>query len=121
MIIGANWRRENAKSPAMLQENHPDATWHCMSIPRMYLASCCCRTCDVIHGIDVSVSKLVTTELLSLGTTHRHGHCCGCAGCRWAEKAVLNTQSNQQRGTWGRSDSEQTAVLSHVSHTDIPD
>ena len=45
MIVGANWRLENAKSPAaMLQENNPDVT--CMSIPCMYLASCC-RTHDV--------------------------------------------------------------------------
>ena len=43
LILGANWRLENAKSPAaMLQENNPDTT--CMSIPRMYLVSC---TCDV--------------------------------------------------------------------------
>ena len=59
MIVGANWRHENAKSPAaMLQENNPDAT--CMSIPRMYLVSC---TCEVY----IFVSKRVTTELLSLG------------------------------------------------------
>ena len=59
MIESANWRLENAKSPAaMFQENNPDATR--MSIPRiMYLVSC---------GIcDVNVSKLVTSELLSLG------------------------------------------------------
>ena len=78
MVVSANWRLENAKSPAamldgvaiqsrkvtrvraMLQENNPDATR--MSIPRMYLVSCC--ICDVII---MSASKLVTAELLSLG------------------------------------------------------
>ena len=55
-----HWRLENAKSPAaMLHENNPDATR--ISIPRMYLVSCC--ICDV----NMSVSKLVTAELLSLG------------------------------------------------------
>ena len=39
-IVGANWRLEDAKSlAAMFQENNPDATR--MSIPRMYLVSCC--------------------------------------------------------------------------------
>ena len=38
MIVSANWRLENAKSPAsMLQENNPDTTR--MGIPRMYLVS----------------------------------------------------------------------------------
>ena len=53
MIVGANWRLENAKSPAgMLQENNPNAT--CKSIPRMYLVS-------FVVAIYMSVSKLVTT------------------------------------------------------------
>ena len=42
--VGANWRLENAQSPAaMLQENNPDAKClflDFMSIPRMYLVSC---------------------------------------------------------------------------------
>ena len=56
MIVSANWRLENAKSPAaMLQENYSDATR--VGITRMYLVYCC--ICDV--------SKLVTAKLLSLG------------------------------------------------------
>ena len=39
-MVGANWRLENAKSPAaVLQENNPDAT--CMSIPRIYVPGIC--------------------------------------------------------------------------------
>ena len=39
-MIDCRWRLEKAKSPAaMLQENNPDAT--CMSIPPMYVVSCC--------------------------------------------------------------------------------
>ena len=63
MIVSANWRLENAKSPAaMLQENNPDATR--MSIPRMYLASHL-----VVRAMNqyMPVSKLVNAELLSLG------------------------------------------------------
>ena len=35
------------------------------------------------------------------------------------EKAILNTHSKQQRGTYGSSDSKDTAVFDYVSHTDI--
>ena len=61
----------------------------------------------------VSVSKLVTTELLSLGWL-------GTAAC-WMSmggKTVLNTHSKQQRGTCGWSDSKETAVYGHGSQTD---
>ena len=98
----ATW---NAKSPAaMLQENSPDATR--MSIPRMYLVSCCIYSRYVYIYI-IYVSKLVTAELLSLGW--RIGTDTGCAGlvlagCRWVEKTVLNTHSEHQRGTCGWSD-----------------
>ena len=79
-------RLENAKSPAvMLQENNPDATR--MSMPRMYLVSCC-----ICYIYVWTVSKLVTAELLSLGW--RIGTDTGCAGlvlagCRWVGKTVL--------------------------------
>ena len=66
-MIGANWQLENAKSPAAtLQENNPDAT--CMSILN--------RVCSwylvvlamyVYIRIYVYISKLVTTEFLSVG------------------------------------------------------
>ena len=39
LIVGTYWRLENAKIPAMLHENNPDAT--CVSIPLMCLVSCC--------------------------------------------------------------------------------
>ena len=53
----------------MLQENNPDAT--CMSIPRVYLVSCC-YTCDELY---MSVSKLVTDYRAFVSRmTNRHGH-----------------------------------------------
>ena len=53
--LGANWRLENAKSPAaMLQENNPDATR--MSIPRMYLSGFLYLRCIYI----IYVTKPVT-------------------------------------------------------------
>ena len=40
--VGANWRLENAKSPAaVLQGNSPDATYMHMNTPRISLVSCC--------------------------------------------------------------------------------
>ena len=58
MIVSANWRFENAKSPAaMLQEYNPDVTR--TSIPRMCLVSC--------YIYNIYVSKLVTADLLLLG------------------------------------------------------
>ena len=62
MTTGANWRLENGKSPAaMLQENNLDTYMHGEYTAHMCLVSCC--TCDVY----MYVSKLVTTERLSLG------------------------------------------------------
>ena len=55
MIVGANLRLENTKSPAaMLQEYNLDAT--CMSVSRMHLVSCCTSDVYILY-----VSKLVAT------------------------------------------------------------
>ena len=88
LIVGATWRLDNAKSSAaMLQENSPDAT--CMGI------SYALGVLLQILAMNISVSKLVTTELLCLcRMTNRHGHCWVRAGYRWVEKTVKYTHSS---------------------------
>ena len=92
LIVSANWRLENTKSPAaMLQQT--TQTPHAW----VYRVVCILLHLRCKH---MSVSKLVTAELLSVGW--RIGTDTGCAGlvlarCRWVEKTVLNTQ---QAPTW---------------------
>ena len=81
MIIGANWRLENAKSPAgVLPGKQPGAT--CMNEYTAYLV-CTWYLVPAMYkvpGIGLSrVSKLVTTALLSLMNriTNRRGHWVG--------------------------------------------
>ena len=82
--MSANWRLENAKSPAaMLQENNPDATR--MSIPRIctwYLAvfAMCVYVCLEACDYGAFVNRI----------TNRHGHwVCSTSAC--VEKTVLNS------------------------------
>ena len=125
-----------AKSPtAMLQEttrtqhawvyrdctwapgNNPDAT--CMSIPRLYLEPCC--TCDVY----VSVSNLVTTELLSLGWRIGTGYWV-CWMLTGGKTVLTYTASSSVEHTASSSvehvvqvTAERRLFFGHVSHTDI--
>ena len=112
-LIGANWQLENAKSPAAtLQENNPDAT--CMSILN--------RVCSwylvvlamyVYIRIYVYISKLVTTEFLSVGW--RIGTDIEYAGCRCAEKAV-KTQQAAAWNIWLKRQQRNGCFWSRQSH-----
>ena len=88
--ISANWRLENAKSPAaMLQENNPNATR--VSIPRMHLVSCC--ICDVY--LYVCLEACGCRAFVAINRmTNRHGHwvCWTCA-C-WMSMGGKNTASS---------------------------
>ena len=88
LIASANWRLENAKSPAaMLQENNPQTphAWVYRALSCMYLPGIC--ICDVYTSVEAcDYSELSSSLGWRIGTGT------GCAGCRWVEKTVFNTQ-----------------------------
>ena len=113
LIVGANWRLENAKSlAAMLQENNPDSTWISLTIPRMYLISCSC-ICDVY--MYMPVSKNCRGFVSRMTKRHRHWVCWMSMG----GKSNWNTDSKQQPGTCGWSDSKETALFLVTTVTPI--
>ena len=93
-----NWRLENAKSPAMLKENNPDAT--SMSIPRMLT----CTWYLVYLRRIIRLSRNLVTSYrafvaIILYVRWRIGTDTGCAGlvlagCRWMEKVLKHTASS---------------------------
>ena len=117
MIVSADWRLENAKSPAaMLQENNPHRRQ-----THEYTAYYTVCTWYLVFAMHTCLSRSLCdySELSFVARmTNRHGHidwvCLTVvlAGCRWVEKT-------QQKHTCGRSDSKETAVSGHVSRTDI--
>ena len=115
--LGANWRLENAKSPAaMLQLNNPDATcMHaCMSVPRMCLVySCTCDSCVYVRLEACDYGAFVWRM------TNGHKHWVG------VDSSVLDASGWKKQFQTPTASSvveqvvEVTAVFGHVSHTDI--